>query len=47
MEYINTTKKYKYKYINEITEYMDKYLKYSADLYKTYVYEEKYNNKWT
>lgn len=47
MKYIKTTKKYKYKYINEITEYMDKYLKYHTDMYKTYIYDDKYNNKWT
>lgn len=35
------------RYFNEITEYLDRYLKsVDLDYYKTYVYNEKYKNKY-
>ena len=46
MRYI-ISKKYRNKYYNEITEYMDGYLKDLTDRYKVYIYDDKFKNRWT
>lgn len=46
MKYI-ISKKYRNKYYNKITEYMDYYLKAFTDRYKVYIYDDKFKNRWT